>query len=474
MLALCTQLHDSEVKSAVRYLERLSGPPGKPAAPGSHEVLCDRPRADDFDEMVQQAVIRYHQRTTTDPFIIWFQQRLNGVPKTDISLRLRAIITDARFNQAVRAEKALQNTTAVYDLGLLHQREANSRLPLLLGTRFHSPEGWQRQYRKAMPLIWDLAQRIKERPRWTAGQLLAEIENHHIPNVGAKVARLTVRWIHLLIPEVIIDMTTALVPVDRMVYRVSARLGILKAEQHPYSGKGSPGELAIQRFATRVFPEDPTLLDEPFWMMGRGFCDPVAPRCAQGCIFIDSCPKCMPEADPWAVGFEHRPRGEASPVSVGGGPCPGLLVMVACVSEKVWDNDPEATKLTPAGVAYTSTLLRKSRDYAQRYGEAWLVFSAKYGFMRPHELIENYNETFKNGGPNLVTVERLREQVSEKALHLFSRIIVLGGRAYVDRVRLAFGGQNVQILDPMEGKPIGKRLHWLKNPESPCGPEPPH
>jgi hypothetical protein len=182
----------------------------------------------------------------------------------------------------------------------------------------------------------------------------------------------------------------------------------------------------------------------------------------------------MPEADPWAVGFEHRPRGEASPVSVGGGPCPGLLVMVACVSEKVWDNDPEATKLTPAGVAYTSTLFRKSRDYAQRYGEAWLVFSAKYGFMRPHELIENYNETFKNGGPNLVTVERLREQVSEKALHLFSRIIVLGGRAHVDRVRLAFGGQNVQILDPMEGKPIGKRLHWLKNPESTCGPEPPH
>ena len=73
----------------------------------------------------------------------------------------------------------------------------------------------------------------------------------------------------------------------------------------------------------------------------------------------------------------------------------------------------------------------------------------------------------------MVTVERLREQVSEKALHLFSRIIVLGGRAYVDRVRLAFGGQNVQILDPIEGKPIGKRLHWLKNPESPCGPEPP-
>src|ERR1022692_3753116 len=61
---------------------------------------------------------------------------------------------------------------------------------------------------------------------------------------------------------------------------------------------------------------------------------------------------------------------------------------------------------------------RKSRDYAQRYGEAWLVFSANYGFMRPHELIENYNETFKNGGPNLVTVERLREQVSEKATAL--------------------------------------------------------
>jgi hypothetical protein len=121
----------------------------------------------------------------------------------------------------------------------------------------------------------------------------------------------------------------------------------------------------------------------------------------------------------------------------------------------------------PALPILASPLFRKSRAYAQRFGEAWVVFSAKYGFLHPDELIENYNVTFKMGGPDLVTVERLREQITEKALNAFSRIIVLGGRPYVDRVRLAFTRHNVQILDPMEGMPIGKRLQWLSDPEPP-------
>jgi|HubBroStandDraft_1064217.scaffolds.fasta_scaffold00726_15 hypothetical protein len=319
-----------------------------------------------------------------------------------------------------------------------------------------------------MPLIWDLSRRIGERPRWAAGELLAEIESHRIPNVGAKVSRLAVRWIHLLIPEVTIDMATALVPVDRMVYRVSVRLGVLKAEQHPYLGKGSPGDLAVQRFAARIFPHDPTLVDEPLWMVGRQFCDRVNPRCAAGCMFAHACPKCLPDVDPMDIGFRRPPAERAAaPEPSISGTSAGILVMVACVGQKVWDDEPDADKFQPAGTAYTSPLFRKSREYAKRFGRAWVVFSAKYGFLHPDELIEHYNVTFKMGGPDLVTVERLREQIAEKALNAFSGIIVLGGRPYVDRVRLGFAGHNVQILDPMQGMPIGKRLQWLSDPEPP-------
>lgn len=72
-----------------------------------------------------------------------------------------------------------------------------------------------------------------------------------------------------------------------------------------------------------------------------------------------------------------------------------------------------------AGVAYKSPLFEKGRSYAQCFGDKWVVFSAKYGFMRPEEAIENYNVTFKTGGPDLVTVERPQEQVSEKLLGAF-------------------------------------------------------
>jgi endonuclease III len=56
---------------------------------------------------------------------------------------------------------------------------------------------------------------------------------------------------------VTIDMSNSKVPVDTLLYRVAARLGIIDPESDTYSGANSPADKMIQQFARRTFPKYP-------------------------------------------------------------------------------------------------------------------------------------------------------------------------------------------------------------------------
>jgi hypothetical protein len=144
LVSLCAQIPDSEVKGAVKFLEFLRGASERAPLP-PQPLDPRRPTGETadaaFDDAMRRAVLQYHDAPTTDPFLLWFQ-RLDGSARPDLGLRLRAIITNARFNQNVRAESALQNTIAVLDCGLLDQREAgDSDLPLLVGDQIPHASG---------------------------------------------------------------------------------------------------------------------------------------------------------------------------------------------------------------------------------------------------------------------------------------------------------------------------------------------
>jgi hypothetical protein len=80
----------------------------------------------------------------------------------------------------------------------------------------------------------------------------------------------------------------------------------------------------------------------------------------------------------------------------------------------------------------------------------------------PEENVENYNATFKLRSPELVTVGRLKEQLTAKNLDRFQRVQVLGGKEYVERVRAAFAGSIVDIETPLAGLRIGEAMHKVK------------
>lgn len=130
-----------------------------------------------------------------------------------------------------------------------------------------------------------------------------------------------------------------------------------------------------------------------------------------------------------------------------------LLVVVPCGGLKIWRRRPDAGP-TPAASAYIGLLFKVNKEFAERFADTWVILSAKYGFIEPEFVIPgNYNVTFKRASTGPISTARLREQVKEKGLDRFSRVIALGGKDYVSRVRAAFERR----LWPQQ-----KGSHWVK------------
>jgi hypothetical protein len=133
-------------------------------------------------------------------------------------------------------------------------------------------------------------------------------------------------------------------------------------------------------------------------------------------------------------------------------------VVVPCGSAKVWDKHPAAGPVA-ARDAYTGGPFVVNREYAERFGSAWVILSAKYGFVRPTDEIPGpYNVTFKRASTGPVSVAVLRNQVMQMHLDDFNEVIGLGGKEYRAALTDAFAGSSASLRFPFAGLPIGKML----------------
>ena len=139
-----------------------------------------------------------------------------------------------------------------------------------------------------------------------------------------------------------------------------------------------------------------------------------------------------------------------------------VLVVVPCGMRKIWDVDHGAGP-TPARNAYVGAPFKVNRRYAEKFADRWVILSAKYGFIDPDFIIpENYDVTFKRPETQPVSLGELRRQIVEKGLNNFSKVVVLGGRDYVDVARRAFEGFEVTVVAPTFGLPIGKAMKRVR------------
>lgn len=126
------------------------------------------------------------------------------------------------------------------------------------------------------------------------------------------------------------------------------------------------------------------------------------------------------------------------------------VVLVACCGSKL----PHAA---PAQDLYVSDLFRKSRAYAEAFGCAWYVLSAKHGLLLPGQVVAPYDLTLNRmTRPELMAWEAsvLEQWRAVQA----DDVVMLAGRLYRGWTPRASGTFTV----PMQGLSIGHQKAWLK------------
>ncbi|HET7771868.1 MAG TPA: hypothetical protein VFN74_24045 [Chloroflexota bacterium] len=116
--------------------------------------------------------------------------------------------------------------------------------------------------------------------------------------------------------------------------------------------------------------------------------------------------------------------------------------------------------------AYVGGPFRLNRAYAERFGDAWLILSAKYGLVPPEFPIPGpYDVTFKRRGSNPVSVEDVRRQAAELRLERYERVVALGGADYrriIQAVMESLSGQPPEMSFPTGGLGIGRAMQRLR------------
>jgi hypothetical protein len=140
----------------------------------------------------------------------------------------------------------------------------------------------------------------------------------------------------------------------------------------------------------------------------------------------------------------------------------GLLVIVPCGKAKIWAKHPQAGPAV-AGDAYVGAPFSVNRRYAERMDGDWVVLSAKYGFLRPVDVVPGpYEATFKRRSTDPIGPAVLREQVEQMGLGRYDEVIGLGGKEYRAAIEAAFEDTGVRLSFPFAGLPMGKAMAATK------------
>ncbi len=170
------------------------------------------------------------------------------------------------------------------------------------------------------------------------------------------------------------------------------------------------------------------------------------------------------QAPSWRVG---RAGGWSEPAGKVERETPALqgltLVVVPCGKSKIWHAQPELGPVQAKEV-YTGQPFKANRAYAEKFGHAWVVLSAKYGFVFPEMLLPaDYDVTFGDrDSPERIRSSTLKRQVELMRLDLYDNVLVLGGDGYRKAAAEAFQGSAAQLHYPFKGLKQGEMIAGAK------------
>jgi hypothetical protein len=120
------------------------------------------------------------------------------------------------------------------------------------------------------------------------------------------------------------------------------------------------------------------------------------------------------------------------------------LCIIPCGNKKIWNIYPNAGP-TGARDVYIGIFAKKCRQYAEKFHpSAWCILSAKYGFLMPDDIVPGpYNVSFNDKKTNHITVDELLNQIAQRKLNTYQKIVVLGGKNYVEIASKVFPSKKI-------------------------------
>ena len=125
--------------------------------------------------------------------------------------------------------------------------------------------------------------------------------------------------------------------------------------------------------------------------------------------------------------------------------------IVSCTKKKIWDFDKNAPKHVPACDAYKgSTFLKwllfvKDMESKGNYID-WYIFSSKYGIIKPHKIIKNYDIHFIRNEDQAISedklIKKIKKQFSPKK---YTGICFVGSDEYYKKLKDIFKKANIDL-----------------------------
>lgn len=138
------------------------------------------------------------------------------------------------------------------------------------------------------------------------------------------------------------------------------------------------------------------------------------------------------------------------------------LSIIPCGRKKIWDKN-EQLGAVPAGDAYIGTLHKLCRNYAEKFTDQWVILSAKHGFLFADDIVDGqYDVTFNQKSDEIISFDKLREQVQEKQLDQFDLLVVLTGKKYKPVIDGCFKENMPRYFPLLQCGGIGYMLQTLK------------
>lgn len=135
------------------------------------------------------------------------------------------------------------------------------------------------------------------------------------------------------------------------------------------------------------------------------------------------------------------------------------LVIIGCGAQKLSES-------APACELYTSQHFCAKRRYAEGSGHRWMILSARYGLLRPEELIEPYDLNLGSCDDSYLWLWRRYVGQQWLALGFDGGVTVElhAGLPYRYHLRLAVGSitSHVKYTVPLLSLGIGQQLAWYK------------